>query len=551
MQKKYRIKSLRLPTSVLTLTLISFLLAECGRSWKGFRLEEGVLPLNLKSGDIYVIKSPSFPDFRQWDFLLDENDFPHVAIWDTFQGALFYLYLDLDGNWKSESIDPPETIKDFVAGKNPSIFFVGDKLHIVYLSSSTADKVPKYYLLKEAFKDSQGLWRCRVIKKWETEIPLVKAGYLPQSKKVAVVFFDSKKKGIVIGSFTPGEERNKDIKICSQQVDEKENSDFSYGYIYYFGQSEQALKNQIDPSCNPLISKESFSLDFLSSFTRNRIQMTGIALYDPIDNRAFWIEFKQTEPIWPSDISTYTTRLESSDRIFIAYDRRDPELNQCVPAMGALLKVSLPQPFRIVQGVYAKTSEDTFSPVTYYVKSPSELYLHSSLSYPTEVSVVYYPLFRYEAYPFRENISHISAGADRFGNIHIAYYLDLRPSRAVEYGMISKIRSEDGEEIFTSRFVRVDGGGKGIYQQGTAGVSLAVTDDGMPVIAYFSPFTADLKVSIPLYSTWISIPKTTGSISGTNPKITLSRRQTSAFILFPSLTEDKLVVKLLIVPITL
>jgi hypothetical protein len=211
-----------------------------------------------------------------------------------------YYTLDYQENWTSQHVDPPEGKFGYVAGESPNIFLVDDKIHIVYLSSSEKDKIPRMRLLKEALLDPFGVWRCRTVMRIsDGEFKFVKAIYSPESKKIIAALLDSYENAISLVIFSPATEKN--TPLCSNEdIEEREKPKgdiFFLGNMYYFAQGELRLKNKLDPRCNPLESRRTppqagFSLQLIN-FARNLKSKTGFISHDIILDQTFWIEFDQ------------------------------------------------------------------------------------------------------------------------------------------------------------------------------------------------------------------------------------------------------------------
>ncbi len=534
--------------SLLSFIFLFFLfLISCGRAWRGDRLFGEEFLIVPKTSEIYSIEGRG-TDSREWDFTLDPGDIPHIAIYDFSRGGLLYFTLDAGGEWKSEFVDPAEGQNLPIAGRSPNIFFVGDKIHIVYLATSPSDKIPKFYIIKEAFRDELGRWRCRVIKKWDkgVDIPYVRAGYLFESHKIVLYFLDPVKNVLVVGSYSPDYNADLCILPSDEKIEEfeKERSDFSYGYIYYFGGGDVRVKAGVDPRCNPIGAKIGTSMSLVPSFSRQRVLMSGFVLYDPVLTSTLWIEFRQSDfNTWKNDITFVSFSLWSGRAI----DLRQGA--QCDFSRVAGFDVDFPVPFREIKNVRLRNSGDeTFLPVErWYIASSRRIFvtLPENVRFPVEVSVEFIPLFEFEGVNIGSNRTFVSADADRNGIIHIGDFSYLPPLYAVEYGRVEKTVYG-----FAVTFYTVDGGGGGLFTEGTAGVGVAASSNGIPVIAYFSPSTNDLKIAIPLESTWRSSPIKTGSASGISPKILLTKDQNTAVVLAPTLYIDRFSLFLLFVPLT-
>lgn len=526
----------------------------CGRSWRGERLEREELLIIPKASEIF--SSPELDtEIRQWDFVLDDSDVPHVAFYDSFQGVLSYSTLDLEGEWTTETVDPLDRGKGVLVGSSPNIFFVNDRLHVVYLSSSIRDKVPKFYIIKESVRDPiLGVWRCRIVKKWASPISVLRAGYLKHIDKIGLVFLDAEEKKLMFGVFSPAED--KELKPCvtpSSEEEERENSDIALVKLYYFGQGNIRLVYEADKTCNTIASRVGYSVDIIPTFIRRRESMVGVSIYDPVLNQTYWIDFKQSDVLTWKDSRSAIVERKRGDQEGISYMTvehkvRDPE-NRCVLVTSVMYKVELSRPAEAVDRLLYKNYQGHWKEVSFISISPTELvsYLPPDPAYPLEVSIVYTPSFMFNVYGLGDAKSNLSVAADKDGNIHIANFAYIPPRMAVEYGIIAI--GDDGRHRVV--FETLDGGGEGIYTQGTGGIAVSVRSDGVPIVAYFSPFTADLKIAIPVRETWLSVSKLTGPISGIHPKMNLTRNQNIAVILSPVIYGHKNSLMMIFVPLTL
>ena len=291
---------LKLLNFLLLSSFFVFLFLSCGRAWR-----EEVIPAEKrkivpKTQEVTRLPRPQQIKGVQWDFVLDSDDVPHIAIFNALSGRLMYYTLDYQENWTSQQVDPPEGKFGYVAGESPNIFLVDDKIHIVYLSSSEKDKIPRMRLLKEALLDPFGVWRCRTVMRIsDGEFKFVKAIYSPESKKIIAALLDSYENAISLVIFSPANEKN--TPLCSNEdIEEREKPKgdiFFLGNMYYFAQGELRLKNKLDPSCNPVESSKKspiagFSLQLIN-FARNLKSKTGFISHDIILDQTFWIEFDQ------------------------------------------------------------------------------------------------------------------------------------------------------------------------------------------------------------------------------------------------------------------
>lgn len=534
---------------------ISFVLS-CGRSWRGEKFGGREILIIPKSSEIFSAPQMDI-EIRQWDFTLDNSDIPHVSFYNSFQGALSYATIGIDGKWDIESIDPLDKGTGIIAGSSPNIFFVNEKLHVVYLASSIRDKVPKFYIIKEAVRDPLlKTWKCRVVKKWNSPISVIRSGYIKSVDKIGVIFFDSEDKKLIFGAFSPAKDLN-EMQTCKTpktEDEEEEKSDIKYTGIYYFGQENIRLKYEIDKTCNTVSAKVGFSVDFIPTLTRRRENITGISLYDPTLNQTYWIEIMQNSVVnWIlNQNDEFEIKREDEtgkiQSVSVEYLSRTQE-NLCVPASSIMYKVELSKPADTISKVFYKSSEGLWRETKFFTASPKNIYLFAATdtSYPLEISLTYKPSFATNIYNLGTAKTNLSVSSDKDGNIHIADFIFIPPLMAVEYGILSI--DENGN--FNSRFETLDGGGQGLYTQGTGGTAIAVRSDSIPIVAYFSPFTADLKISIPVRETWISVPKLTGPVSGINPKMLLNRTQNIAVLLSPVVYGGKVSLMMIFVPITL
>jgi alpha-tubulin suppressor-like RCC1 family protein len=291
---------LKLLKFLLLSSFFAFFYLSCGRAWR-----EEVIPAEKKkivpkTQEVTRLPRPQQIKGVQWDFVLDSDDVPHIAIFDALSGRLMYYTLDYQENWTSQQVDPPEGKFGYVAGESPNIFLVDDKIHMVYLSSSEKDKIARMRLLKEALLDSFGVWRCRtVMRVQDGELKFVRAIYSPESKKIIAALLDNYENAISLVIFSPANEKN--TPLCSNEdIEEREKPKgdiFFLGNMYYFAQGELRLKNKLDPRCNPLESRRTppqagFSLQLIN-FARNLKSKTGFISHDIILDQTFWIEFDQ------------------------------------------------------------------------------------------------------------------------------------------------------------------------------------------------------------------------------------------------------------------
>jgi len=291
---------LKLLNFLLLSSFFVFLFLSCGRAWR-----EEVIPAEKrkivpKTQEVTRLPRPQQIKGVQWDFVLDSDDVPHIAIFNALSGRLMYYTLDYQENWTSQQVDPPEGKFGYVAGESPNIFLVDDKIHIVYLSSSEKDKIPRMRLLKEALLDPFGVWRCRTVMRIsDGEFKFVKAIYSPESKKIIAALLDNYENAISLVIFSPATEKN--TPLCSNEdIEEREKPKgdiFFLGNMYYFAQGELRLKNKLDPRCNPVESRRmppqaGFSLQLIN-FARNLKSKTGFISHDIILDQTFWIEFDQ------------------------------------------------------------------------------------------------------------------------------------------------------------------------------------------------------------------------------------------------------------------
>ncbi|MCS7214186.1 MAG: hypothetical protein NZ927_08235 [Candidatus Calescibacterium sp.] len=530
------------------------LIISCGRAWRGEKFREGEILIIPSTAEIFSAPEMDI-EIRQWDFTLDNSDIPHVSFYDSFQGALSYSTLDINGKWSNESVDPIDKGKGVLAGSSPNIFFVNENLHIVYLATSIRDKVPKFYIIKEAVKDPLlGVWRCRIVKIWNSPISVIRAGYMKDINKIAVIFLDQESKKLIFGAFSPA--KNNELEICKTpetEENEIENSDIKYTSIYHFGQESLRLNYEIDKSCNTVSARVGYSAEIIPTFTRNRESLFGVSLYDPSINQTFWIEIKQNSILgWLNNQKDEieTKRDDRGEISFaqVGYKIRNPE-NLCVTVDSIMYKFELSKPADSIAGVFYKRSDGKWIGTKFFQASPDTFYTYpfTDPAYPVEVTISYKPSFLIDEYSIGSGRTNLSVSADKDGNIHIADFIFIPPLMAVEYGFLTI--DESGK--FASRFEVLDGGGGGLFSQGTGGVAVSVRTDGIPIVAYFSPFTADLKVAIPVRETWISVPKLTGPISGINPKMLLTRAQNIAVMLSPVIYGDRRVLTMIFIPLTL
>jgi alpha-tubulin suppressor-like RCC1 family protein len=291
---------LKLLKFLLLSSFFVFLYLSCGRAWR-----EEVIPAEKrkivpKSQEVTRLPRSQQIKGVQWDFVLDSDDVPHIAIFDALSGRLMYYTLDYQQNWTSQQVDPPEGKFGYVAGESPNIFLVDDKIHVVYLSSSEKDKIARMRLLKEALLDPLGVWRCRtVMRVQDGELKFVKAIYSPESKKIIAALLDNYENAISLVIFSPANEKN--TPLCGEgDTEERERPKgdiFFLGDMYYFVQGELRVKNKLDPRCNPVeSSKESpiagFSLQLIN-FSRDFKSKTGFISHDMVLDQTFWIEFDQ------------------------------------------------------------------------------------------------------------------------------------------------------------------------------------------------------------------------------------------------------------------
>ena len=531
-------------------------LISCGRAWN----QKGVVPEDTiiipETSKITSLIGPQFiPEGRQWDFVLGDGGIPHVAFFDHARGKLRYATLDSEGKWVLEDVDPPEGIADFIAGRSPNIFLIDGKPHIVYLSAGADQRIPRFVFIKEAFLDSLGIWRCRVIKKWEGgELSFIRAGYIPSRGKISILIYDPAEFGIVGGEFSPADETQ--VEICGE-ASEEENSDISYGYMYYMGQdipfrNFARIKLKLDPTCNRITNiSPGFTISFIPEFRRNFDNMGGFAFYDPVINQAFWIEFKNSEVDFSGE-KTFAERvtLGLSDLIEVRYYVREEGGVSCflTRALGFMVRTS--RFANDIKSVAFKSfGSEEFQPAEFYISSPGEIFVlrARNMKFPVEISITYSGLFQYEIVPLGRNKTYPYVDADGRGNIHVVYFANIPPLFAVEYGVI---RQKEGR-IYEKFFSTVDGGGGAIYTQGSGGVAVAATRDGLPIVVYFSPFTNDLRVAVPLENTWFSLAKHTQFVSGLQPKVQLTKDENSIAILSPVRGEKEFVLTLIFVPFTL
>lgn len=542
---------------IIVLFSLIFSIISCGRAWRGEKFVKGEILIIPKSSEIF--STPQMDTaIRQWDFTLDDADIPHVSFYDSFQGALSYATLNIDGNWGLETIDPLDKGTGIIAGSSPNIFFVNERLHAVYLTSSIRDKVPKFYVIKEAVRDPLlKIWKCRVVKKWNTPISVLRAGYIKSIDKIGIIFLDQEEKKIILGVFSPA--KDSELQTCktpTTEDEEGEKSDIKYTGIYYLGQDIIRLKNEIDKSCNPISSKVGFSLDTIPTFTRRRQNILGLSLYDPTLNQTYWIEADQNDILnWilkqnnnNEEIETRREDNQDLQTISVEYLARNPE-NFCIPTNSIMYKFELSKPADTTPKVFYKSSDGQWKETKFFIASQKNIYIPppNNPSYPLEISIAYKPSFNVNIYNIGTAKTNLSISSDKDGNIHIVDFAFIPPLMAVEYGILSV----DEKGNLLSRFEVLDGGGQGLYTQGTGGTAIAVRSDSIPIVAYFSPFTADLKLSIPVRETWISVSKLTGSVSGINPKMLLTRTQNTAVLLSPMIYSGRSSLVITFIPITL
>lgn len=543
--------------TLLFLISVSF---SCGRAWKGlFVPEEGgvVIPRESEIVSIPASQGASIPEGIHWDFTLDKNDLPHIAIFDFYQGALYYFSLDFQGKWVPEKVDPPEEeksylVSSYVAGKSPRIFLVDGIPHIVYLSSSYKDKIPRTYLIKEAFKDTFGIWRCRTIKRWTTDIDFIDARYSPSLKKVILALLDKGEPALFIGKFSPGNENN--TKVCNfpdLEERERENSDISLAPIYFFASGILRIKFKLDSRCNNISNiSPGFSLQLLN-FKRNLVDMTGFVFYEYVLNQAYWVEFRQDQFQFSEELSSQV--ISNPSLSYIEYLKLNESGTQCLPNSSPGYFINLTHPAADIDSISLLTQngEIKLEKGNYIVDSPQRIFLNLSGIYPGKINspdavssvvVKFKPMMDFRMVSLGGFRKLISAASDERGEIHFSNFNSTPPLFAVEYGFLPSPDSPPSILV-------VDGGGGGIYTVGTGGTSISVTPEGYPVIAYFYPFTSDLKVAVKFANTWYSVSKKMKDASGFAPKSLMLSNESSVAILVPTRSADSFKISLIYVAI--
>jgi len=546
---------------------VSFVFFGCGRAWKGSIIVEEQMKIFPKESEITRLNLPqSVPEGVQWDFTLDNEDVPYISIFDELSGRLLYYTIDDGGEWKENKVDPPEGDFGYIAGKSPNIFFVNDRVHIVYLSSSRKDKIPRMRFIKEAFLDSLGIWRCRIVmRSQEQEFKFVKALFSPVSGKILAVFLDNNEGALSLVAFSPAQEE--DTPFCGQdEPEEPENEQkvnvIFLGNIHYFGQGEVRLKNKLDRRCNPMErartpSPAGFSIQLIN-FQRGVQDMTGFISYDPILDYSFWIELFQddinqyikSEENQKSDENIYQVSLtvNSQNEISVLGFNAGQE---CLPASARGIYYNLEIPVKD-QGKIIEANlsfqDGSTQPIKAIVVSPTVVFFDL-----TDVNIPFFPfrvIMKYKGMPkfkfvsIGKSIRFPSCAADKEGRVHFAGFNATPPLLAAEYGFIEP-------KSFNIRTSIIEGGGGGIYTQGTGGTAIAVTDDGYPIVIYFAPFEQDMKVAVRLQNTWLVAKKSTESSTGLSPKALITSDKSYVAVLVPTITPDKIKFSLIYVPITL
>jgi len=545
-----------------------FVIFGCGRVWKGSVIVEEQMKIFPKESEITRLNlSQSIPEGVQWDFTLDKEDVPYVSIFDVISGRLLYYTIDDKGEWREEKVDPPEGNFGYIAGKSPNIFFVNDTVHIVYLSSSKKDKIPRMRFVKEAFLDSLGIWRCRIVMKaQDQEFKFVKALFSPVSGKILAVFLDNNERALSVVAFSPAQE--KDTPFCGQDEPEESGKEqkvdvIFLGNIHYFGQGEVRLKNKLDQRCNPMERARSpspagFSIQLIN-FQRRVQDMTGFISYDPVLDYSFWIE------IFQDDINQYIKSEENqkSDeknvyQISLTVNSQN-EISvvgfdtgqECLPALARGIYYNLEIPVQDQSKIIGATlsfQDGSTQPIKAIVVSPTVIFFDL-----TNINIPFFPfkvIMKYKGMPKFKFVSigksrrFPSCAADKEGRVHFANFNATPPLLAAEYGFI-----EPGS--FNIRTSIIEGGGGGIYTQGTGGTAIAVTDEGYPIVIYFAPFEQDMKVAVRLQNTWLVAKKSTESLTGLSPKALITSDKSYVAVLVPTITSDKIKFSLIYVPITL